>query len=265
MNSKISFILPCYRPQLNWVEVIESNWNSIKNRYLNNEIELILVSDGNRNENDSSSNIEYPKLQHSTRGRQNFSDELIKLKTLLPEIKIVELEKNHGKGFALREGIKISEGQLCVFTDVDFPYTIDSLFGLVDELLSLQSDVIIGYRDEQYYLQVKKSRRLISQMLRMALRWFFHLPVDDTQCGLKGFNKNGKDIFLQAKTARYLFDIEFLFLSHLHHLKIKTVSVQLRPEIELPTVKISILLSELISFIHLTIFAFFSHLRIKKR
>jgi hypothetical protein len=61
---------------------------------------------------------------------------------------------------------------------------------------------------------------------------------------LKGFNQRGKEIFMQTSINRYLFDLEFVFLSARKKAIIKTIEVQLRPEVTLSTMNWKILLQE---------------------
>ena len=62
-------------------------------------------------------------------------------------------------------------------------------------------------------------------------------------------NQKGKDIFLQTSIDRYLFDLEFIFLSARNKLNIKTVEVELRPEIVLSKMNWKILLQEFGNFL----------------
>ena len=57
------------------------------------------------------------------------------------------------------------------------------------------------------------------------------IPTDDTQCGLKGFNQVGREVFLSTTIQRYLFDLEFIFLAAQKNLRIATEEVQLRPDV----------------------------------
>ncbi|HWB62373.1 MAG TPA: glycosyltransferase, partial [Chitinophagales bacterium] len=161
-----------------------------------------------------------------------------------PEIKLVSYPINYGKGHALREGVKRELGQIVIYTDIDFPYTHASLVSIYNTLQSGNCDVAIGIRGEEYYTHLPKARVRISKFLRLLIRGLLRIPTDDTQCGLKGFNQNGKEVFLQTEIERYLFDLEFIFLSARKKLLIKTIPVQLRPGVELSSMRWKILLQE---------------------
>ena len=132
-------------------------------------------------------------------------------------------------------------------------------FLAVYESLKNGSDVAIGVRDENYYDNVPKVRILISKTLKWLIRNFLRLPVSDTQCGLKGFNQNGKAIFLKTTIDRYLFDLEFVFITA----KVKTLSlipviVELRPGIIFSNMNFKILAQEGRSFFKIFVKSFFS-------
>jgi hypothetical protein len=103
-----------------------------------------------------------------------------------------------------------------------------------------------------------KARVYISKTLRFFIRKFLSIPTDDTQCGLKGFNTKGKEVFLQTKINRYLFDLEFVFLSARQSLSIAQVPVELKSGIVLSKMRGFILLGEGINFLRILFSSFFS-------
>ena len=210
----LSIVLPCYNPALGWRENVLSNYLFIS-AYIENT-ELIIVNDG------SIKNFE----AEST--RQFFSS----------------YEKNRGKGFALRSGVAASAGNLVIYTDIDFPYTKESLQSVYRALKDECYNVVAGKRSEEYYKHLPSSRVRISKFLRFLIRSFLRIPTDDTQCGLKGFDQVGKKAFLQTSINRFLFDLEFIFLSARQGLSIKPLSVELRKGFELSSMPWRILLQE---------------------
>jgi hypothetical protein len=105
-------------------------------------------------------------------------------------------------------------------------------------------------RDAQYYLHVPPIRRFISKFLRWMLRTFLRIKISDTQCGLKGFNAVGRQLFLQTRINRFLFDLEFIYLaSTTQDLQLAPVPVQLKPGIEFSKARLGILLRESLNFV----------------
>jgi glycosyltransferase involved in cell wall biosynthesis len=179
-------------------------------------------------------------------------------KSLLASEGVVFIQRtvNFGKGYTLREGIQHAKADKIIYTDIDFPYTHNSFLAVYNALK--QADVAIGVRSEAYYANMPQARVYISKTLRFFIRKFLSIPTDDTQCGLKGFNTKGKDVFLQTKINRYLFDLEFVFLSARRQLSIAQVPVELRSGIVLSKMRAFILLGEGINFLRILFSSFFS-------
>lgn len=222
---QLNIVLPCYNPTVGWLENIAKSLQQIEQ--YTGSIELIIVNDGSTTTN---------------------TEECIAFFAAYPHIKFHSYTTNKGKGYALREGVKQAKGELIIYTDIDFPYTQQS-FEHIHEALKAGADVAIGIRGKDYYTHLPKARIYISKFLRFLIRTMLRIPTDDTQCGLKGFNQKGKNVFLQTTINRYLFDLEFIFLSSKQKLNIQTVEVELRPDIQLSTMRISVLLHEGVNFL----------------
>lgn len=160
-----------------------------------------------------------------------------------PSFLYVDIKQNQGKGEALRRGISESDATFCVFTDIDFPYTLDSVEKIIRELLS-GTNVAIGIKDESYYAHTPKVRKAVSQFLRSLAKTFLRIPITDTQCGLKGFDNKGREIFLKTTIKRYLADLEFIFLTDRKGLSMKPITVKLREGVVFSSVNMNILLTE---------------------
>jgi glycosyltransferase involved in cell wall biosynthesis len=223
LSNQFSVVLPCYNPSLNWVQIIVINYNLIKTKYPNDFAELIIVNDG------STHNCP--------------SHELDELLNNNPDIKFIHYSKNMGKGYALREAIRQSKSNLVIYTDIDFPYTFESFENIYKALCS-GAQLSIGFRNDSYYSNLPKTRVIISKFLRFLIKKLLRIPTNDTQCGLKGLNQDGKEVFLKTSINRYLFDLEFIFLSARKRLNIQTVPVELRPGIQLSSMNWKILIQE---------------------
>lgn len=224
----LSIVLPCYHPASDWQERILEGYQEIAEA-TGLRPELILVDDGN----------EATLEAQATLLRQH-----------LPEVRFIRYSPNRGKGFALRQGVSAAAGQLIIYTDVDFPYQAESFLDIYRQLQS-GKDVAIGIKDETYYQAVPIARRIISKSLRQMIGLLLRMPVTDTQCGLKGFNEQGKKRFLATTIDRYLFDLEFVRLCFQKHdtLQVTAVPVRLRPGVFFRKMNYKILLPELNNFL----------------
>jgi glycosyltransferase involved in cell wall biosynthesis len=175
-----------------------------------------------------------------------------RIKAAIPEMKFLEYPNNKGKGHALRTGVQNSKSELTIFTDVDFPYETDSVVEVYRQLCN-GTDIVLGYREQDYYAKVPLFRRLLSRGLRWVLKSMLKLSITDTQCGLKGFNKSGKQLFLATTIDRFLFDLEFVMLSSKDPtISTEPVLVRLRDGVVFSKVNLKVLLVELANLFTLT-------------
>jgi glycosyltransferase involved in cell wall biosynthesis len=224
----VSLILPCYNPPQDWEKSVFTNYNAFCDR-INNHAELIIVIDG------VSNSIE--------------EEQLVYLQQNIPSLKFVQYAENKGKGYALRRGVSAAKGEIILYTDIDFPYTIDSMFAIYNDLQSDLHDVAIGIKNETYYTHIPPVRKAISQALRVMIKAFLALPVTDTQCGLKGFKSIVKPLFLKTTIDRYLFDLEFIrncYRSKKY--RIQPIPIALNNQVHFRKMNYRILLPELLNF-----------------
>ena len=227
---KISIILPVYNPTAGWADTVMEKSAELILLYPDDDFELIVVDDGS---DPNSFREAYQKFNKHN-------------------IHILSHTPNKGKGYALKQGVMAATGDLTVYTDVDFPYTIGSMCSMIDLLKIKDADVCIGIRELSYYEHVPAVRRHISLLFRKFIKMLFRTVTDDTQCGLKGFNQKGKVIFLQTEIDRYLFDLEFVYLSsRAAGLVVKTQEVKLRADVQFRKMDFGILRNEFWNFLKL--------------
>ncbi|MCC5916567.1 MAG: glycosyltransferase family 2 protein [Cryomorphaceae bacterium] len=225
----LDIVLPCFNPTVGWETTVIDNYKQLCATLPEVEISIILVNDG------------------ANYGIENY---MVKnLTNSIPLFIYLENNKNMGKGYTLRKGVEQAKGDYIIVTDIDFPYTNNSFINLFNELKNNNLDICLGVRSEAYYNNIPAQRTKLSKSLRLITKKLLKLPVDDTQCGLKGFNKIGKKVFLQTKTNSYLYDIEFIYLaSRDNSIAIGSEVVLLKNETKIPNVKISLLFRELLNF-----------------
>ena len=222
--AKLDLVLPCFNPIDNWENNVLKSVARIQTLLPDTKLALYLVNDG-------SSKVISP-------------DKIEKLQQVIPDFHYIQYHENQGKGYALRKGISETKNDFCIYTDIDFPYTEES-FAAIFKALQNGADIAVGVRDENYYETVPKARVRISKTLRFFARKLLSLPVDDTQAGLKGFNRKGREIFLQTQINRYLFDLEFIRkAARQKTVSIQPVKVQLKPNIVFSVMNPKILLTE---------------------
>lgn len=228
----LDIVLPCYNPIDNWATTILTAYQSIQQQLPTVPIHLILVNDGSK----------HPIPQAA----------IDQLKKAIPSFQYLTYTPNQGKGYALRTGVAQTKSDLCIFTDVDFPYAEKSLVQVYQLLAQGEQDIVVGIKDADYYKNVPKMRRRISKFLRYLIRTFLRTSISDTQCGLKGFNQKGKALFLQTTINRYLFDLEFIFLAdRTKDLNMQPIAVRLKEHVVFSTANWKILATEGWNFLQL--------------
>jgi glycosyltransferase involved in cell wall biosynthesis len=234
----LSIVLPLYNPLPNWSDTIVNSIRAIQERLPQLVLQLIVVNDGSNN--------------------TILESDIASLEPLVDDFQYIAYAQNRGKGYALRQGIAVVSHELCIYTDIDFPYTVDSFVALFEQLQTANWDVVVGIRDANYYKHVPAFRKFISKVLRFFIKLLLSIQITDTQCGIKGFNAKGKKLFLQTTIDRYLFDLEFVFLSsNDKEVEISSLPVTLRPEIVFSKINLRILLTESRSFLKLLFQSFF--------
>lgn len=228
----LDIIIPCFNPVGDWVENLIRKFHELEQRLPGQQLQMVLVNDG------SSTNF-HP-------------EHVAQLEAAIPRFQLVSYAENKGKGFALRQGVTQAKAGNYVFTDIDFPYEIDSIVA-ISEALAAGADVALGFREPDYYKQVPAFRKALSKTLRWTLRNVLRLPITDTQCGLKGFNDRGKTHFLATRINRFLFDLEFVRSVARSKLRAVPVSVKLRADVTFSQMNMRILLPEMINFFWLLI------------
>ena len=232
-REQLDFIIPMYNPPQGWSAVLIERLHPIIEK-TNHLVKVILVNDGSNNGN------VVPEIDILS--KQGY------------EIKLVQYTQNQGKGYALRQGVQQSSGKYLVLTDIDIPFTEESMWAILRSLEVNKADLALGQRDDSYYEHIPNSRKRMSKWLSIVNSRIFRLPVKDTQCGLKGLNRKGKEIFLQTTIKRYLFDLEMVFLaSKKKDIRIDPVPVILRHGIQLSSMRLKVILPELMNFFKIVI------------
>lgn len=183
----LSIVTPCYNPPPQWLDWYLQQVKLIGRELKDQSIEFIIVNDG--------STVE-------------FSLKKIK-KSIPPHVKIVSYERNQGKGFAVREGVKNALGRYIIYTDIDFPFGVFPILKIYN-LLQNGHDLVAGNRTSDYFQRLPFCRKIISSVLKSINYCLFPKELMDTQAGIKGFRQSLKQVFLSTKTNSFVFEIEFL-------------------------------------------------------
>ena len=232
---QLAIIIPVYNPPKGWATHLLEQVHEFLKHTSESNVQLVIVNDGSVN--------------------THCKDEINTINQTHATALVVEYEKNNGKGFALRKGVAATSALYYIVTDVDFPYTTESILAVYKDLQTGNCDIAAGNRNRDYYYRIHGFRKNLSLMLRYCIRKRLQLMTDDSQCGLKGFNEAGKQLFLQTQINRYLYDLEFMIkASNSKAIRLKSVPVFLRSGIVLRSMPLHILLQETGNFFRILFF-----------
>lgn len=149
-----------------------------------------------------------------------------------PNVTLIRLPVNRGKGAAVRAGMLAATGDVRIFTDVDLPYDLDLIPTIAAIIRERGFHVVIGDRSlpsSRYSTELSPARKLASALFTGFVGTMVTGGFFDTQCGLKGMRGDVADeIFRMQRLDRFAFDVELVYLALKHKLDIHRIPVQLR-------------------------------------
>ncbi|WP_423792387.1 glycosyltransferase family 2 protein [Methanocaldococcus indicus] len=193
----LSIIMPCYRGE-RFIEHSIREVERIVSKFCK-DFEIIVVVDG-------------------------FVDKTYEIAKKLEEefnnLKVVGYEKNRGKGYALKYGLKFCNGKYVALLDSDLECRPETLKWFIEKIKNNNIDIIIGNRkNRKSIVKYPKLRKFLSYGFVFYVNLMFpELKVKDTQTGIKMFKKEIlEDLFKEFErlnlSYRYSFDVSLLVLA----------------------------------------------------
>ncbi|ARV62807.1 hypothetical protein BZZ01_02125 [Nostocales cyanobacterium HT-58-2] len=190
--NKISIVLPVY----NESKCIVNTFSSVAKFAINKPwYNFIFVDDG------------------STDGTREILESEIKLLNS-NQISLISYKNHRGKGYAVKTGVLYANGDYICFLDGDLAYSLEHL-DLIGAKLA-EFDIVIGSRNltSENNNGFNFFRRLASKIFNIICRNLLNLNFNDTQAGIKGFNKYvAKDLFKTQILPGFAFDVELIYLA----------------------------------------------------
>jgi dolichyl-phosphate beta-glucosyltransferase len=133
-----------------------------------------------------------------------------------------------GKGAAVKAGMLAVNTDLAVFADADMATPPDQLPLLVEALRD--HDVALGSRIQPDGKDMRRSqpgfRRLLGRAFHLLASAWAAGPVQDTQCGFKGFTREAAhDLFGMQGVTSIVFDVELIYLARRRGYRMTVVPV----------------------------------------
>jgi dolichyl-phosphate beta-glucosyltransferase len=149
-----------------------------------------------------------------------------------PAIAVIGSPLRRGKGRGIREGIRLTTGDIVGFVDADNKTPMrafDDFAGLLEQ----GYDMVIGSRGLPGAV-IEHRQPLYRRVGSRGFALFMHAVVglrdfSDTQCGFKFFQRRiAIDLFSRQRCDGYMFDVEILYLASRAGYRIGQVPVQWR-------------------------------------
>jgi dolichyl-phosphate beta-glucosyltransferase len=210
MSQSLSVIIPAYNEAARLGKTLRIVFDYL-NRHVP-ESELIVVDDGSSDETAAVAERSIVDAGASV------------------SAKVIRIQPNRGKGYAVRAGLLAAHAPIALFSDADLSTPITEIPKLVDPIERGLSDLTFGSRALDRSLigvhqpwRREQGGRVINLIVRMATR----LPFWDTQCGFKAFRMSVcRPIIKAATIERFGFDVEYLTLAHLAGLRLSEIPVR---------------------------------------
>jgi glycosyltransferase involved in cell wall biosynthesis len=156
----------------------------------------------------------------------------------LAHVRVVHMERNAGKGWALVRGAQVAHGDLVMFMDADLDVHPRQLAILHRALVEDGADVVIGSKlHPGSQIAYPPRRRLLSLGYYVLVRALFRLPVHDTQTGLKLYRRAVlEQIVPRLLVKRFAHDLEALVNAHRLGFRIVEVPVVVTQERPFPRI-----------------------------
>lgn len=144
-------------------------------------------------------------------------------------LRVVRLERNRGKGAAVRSGVLEARSPLVLVTDVDLSTPLAEARKLL-EAIDDGHDIAIGSRalpESRILVHQARHRELMGKTFNLALRVLTGLEVRDSQCGFKLFGPEAVlPLFERQRITGFAFDAEILLAAHGAGLRVTEVPVR---------------------------------------
>ncbi|EPQ56116.1 hypothetical protein GLOTRDRAFT_74626 [Gloeophyllum trabeum ATCC 11539] len=168
------------------------------------------------------------------------------------DIRIVQLEKNLGKGGAVRHGMLHGRGRRLLMVDADGASRFEDLELLwksMEELTPSDEDpaIAVGSRAHLVKTEAVVRRSVLRNILMYGLHTVLRIVgvghIRDTQCGFKLFNREAaRLIFPYQHITNWIFDVELLLLAKRLHVPVAEVPIEWH---EVPGSKLNVMTASL--------------------
>ena len=191
-NGSLSIVVPAYHERVRIAGTIERLAAHFSPRFA---LEVIVVDDGSRD---------------------GTAEAVAAQSRRWPVVRLLRLERNCGKGAAVRRGMLEASGAIRCFCDADLATPVEDMERVV-RAVEAGADVAIASRalaESTVVASHGVRRAVLSRMFNEVVRRGLGLPFRDTQCGCKAFRGPvAQEVFERLRTPGFVFDVELLLIA----------------------------------------------------
>jgi len=151
-----------------------------------------------------------------------------RFESIIKNLRLVDNQKNKGKGGVVKQGMLEAKGDYRLFTDADNSTSITH-FNKMIPYFKEGYEVVVGSRDvegSELHPAQPWYKRFLGNMGNLFIQALVLPGIWDTQCGFKCFSREAAlKIFSLQKTSGWGFDVEILSLAKNLGYKIKEIPV----------------------------------------
>jgi dolichyl-phosphate beta-glucosyltransferase len=148
------------------------------------------------------------------------------------DLRVIRLEKNRGKGFAVRTGVLASSGEVVLFADSGNCVPYANALPQIRRIQAGELDVALASRrhgETVIHRDRPWKRRLLSRLFHMAAVLVTGLPrgISDSQCGFKLYRgEAARELYRDCRTSGFMFDLEIILRAQRRGLRIEEFPVE---------------------------------------
>jgi dolichyl-phosphate beta-glucosyltransferase len=212
----LTVVVPAYNETERLPEMLASTIAHLTTLKVKRTFEIVIVDDGSSDDTSAAAlklTAKYPKC----------------------DIRVVTLEKNLGKGGAVRHGMLFGGGERLLMVDADDASRFSDLEDLWEAMDKIAPDhgagVVVGSRAHLVKTEAVVKRSLLRNILMYGLHTILRIVgvghIRDTQCGFKLFSRAAaQQIFPAQHLPTWIFDVELLLLAKQLRIPVAEVPIQ---------------------------------------
>jgi len=107
----------------------------------------------------------------------------------IPSLKLVSYAENRGKGYAMREGIRASSGDVLIIQDADLEYDPSEIPFIIAPILRGEAEVVYGSRFKGTIKNISRLHFIGNKILTLSTNLMFRANLTDMETCYKAFSR----------------------------------------------------------------------------